>query len=164
MKTCLNWFIALPWLLGLGLGSFSFCERWGRFFRWQPASVILFVVAGFYCLCALLALWMGLTFAHNGDPEMARSGYWCTFWSTCVTALCLAGRQKMGRQTRVSRRAGWIAVLAALLVVIGNSAAGFHSGRMKLFPFPYPTVEGLLIPLLMIYVIVFALREKSSTP
>jgi hypothetical protein len=99
---------------------------------------------------------MGGYYSERGDQHMARFMYWGVFWNTIVAILCFTGRQMMGRQTRVHLAAGACALSAALLIVIRITVAALLNGREA-----YPVIEGGFIWLLMLYSIIYALREGN---
>jgi len=100
---------------------------------------------------------MGRVFAHRGKMTTAHSFYWNWFCDIFVAILLVAGRQAIGRRTRVSLICGGFAVLTAVLLLMNAAAKGVVLGHTK-----FLALEVLLIWLPMIYAIIYAFRESRS--
>ena len=129
------------------------------FFRRQPASISLILIAVLYGGSVLLNLWLASVYLKRGEQQMSRIMCWGAFWNALVAVLCGVGRQLLVGQNRLRRLTGALAVTVALFIVIRVWVNALLGGKN-----PFPIVEALFIWLPLIYAIIYACRESERNP
>jgi hypothetical protein len=133
------------------------------FFRWKPTVIILWLFGVLFGLVAAANMWLVVIAARGsihgpstGDSQrLIRMILRGAIEDFAVAALCPASWYSMRRKTRVALMAGAAAVTVALFI---TSARWFFWEIRSANPLSW--IEPVCVWPLMVYTIIYALRES----